>query len=188
MRETTYFTRYLNVISSRIINECNCRFDFRVRGIYFGLFYQVVSYCFSFARPRFPQLCSRWTPVMRASGSVHVLLRYTIAKLRAWWLQVRVNSNRHHHFANLLEINVIIFNILKIRKYSSGAFVDKWPEASRDFTVFWSWLAVEVSINYEVVGLPCSRGTTTSCLMGTNVSCEWIKHEVIFFIDRASFL
>lgn len=41
---------------------------------------------------------------------------------------------------------------------------------------------LEVNVNYKayiLVGLSCSWGTTTSCLIGTCVSCEWIKHEVI---------
>lgn len=105
---------------------------------------------------------------------------------RARWrdLQERTSfESTFRHFANTLAINGIMFRILF--KKSINIRRDKRPEASRNSRVFWSWLeqlVVEVSINYGVLaGLSCSRGTTTSCLMGTNVSCEWIKHEVIPF-------
>lgn len=127
-----HFTRY---------SYRKCRYLWSFGGLFRPTFMKYAFYCFSCTRPRFPQLCSRWTPVMRASGSVHVLLRYTIAELRARWdLQERTIRINIHRFANLLGIDVIIFNVcFKSLQIFDKVFVINGRKR-RETTVFWSGL------------------------------------------------
>lgn len=76
--------------------------------------------------------------------------------------------------------------VINGRKYR-GAFLYFGADTSGRSPACSVSTVFEVSTNYEayiLVGLSCSWGTTTSCLIGTCVSCEWIKHDVTYVLPN----